>query len=67
MRTQIKIPNLIENKSVVRYGDNDYVYHCALASDKGHIKYVVSSLHGSKVRIIHNRDRAKVELKYHMN
>lgn len=67
MRTQIKIPNLIENKSVIRYGDNDYIYHCALVSDKGHIKYIVSSLHGNKVRIIHDRDRNKVTLKYHMN
>lgn len=67
MRTQIKMPNLIENKSVVRYGDNDYLFHCALATEAGHIKYIVSSLHGNKVRIIHNRDRNKVTLKYHMN
>ena len=68
MRTQIKMPNLIENKSVIRWGDNDYLYHCALASHNGRrIKYIVSSLHGNKVRIIHDRDRDKVILKYHMN
>ena len=67
MRTQIKMANLIENKSVIRFGDNDYLYHCALVSDKGHIKYIVSALHGNKVRIIHDRDRDKVKLKYHMN
>ena len=68
MRTQVKIPNLIENKSVVRYGDNDYLYHCALLSENGkHVKYIISSLKGSKVRIVHDRDRDKVILKYHMN
>ena len=68
MRKQIKIPNLIENKSVVRYGDNDYLYHCALLSENGkHVKYIISSLKGSKVRIVHDRDRDKVVLKYHMN
>lgn len=68
MRKQIKIPNLIENKSVVRYGDNDYLYHCALLSANGkHVKYIISSLKGSKVRIVHDRDRDKVILKYHMN
>ena len=68
MRTQVKIPNLIENKSVIRYGDNDYLYHCALLSENGkHVKYIISSLKGSKVRIVHNRDRDKVILKYHMN
>lgn len=68
MRKQIKMPNLIENKSVIRFGDNDYLYHCALVSENGkHVKYIVSSLKGNKVRIIHNRDRDKVILKYHMS
>lgn len=68
MRTQVKIPNLIENKSVIRYVDNDYLYHCALLSENGkHVKYIISSLKGSKVRIVHDRDRDKVTLKYHMN
>ena len=68
MRKQIKMPNLIENKSVVRYGDNDYLYPCALLLEHGkHVKYIISSLKGSKVRIVHDRDRDKVVLKYHMN
>jgi hypothetical protein len=67
MRKQIKMPNLIENKTVIRYEDNDYLYHCALATETGHIKYIVSALNGNRVRIIHNRDRNKVTLKYHMN
>ncbi len=67
MRKPIKVSNLIENKSVIRYEDNLYVFHLALASEEGHVKYIVSALNGKKVRIIHNRDRKDVTLEYHMN
>ena len=58
---------LIEDKSVVRWADNLYMYHGAWIDPKtGYIKLLVSALNGGKMRLIHNKDRKHVHLEYTM-
>jgi len=67
MRNQVKMQNLQENRSVVRYEDALWLYHGAFADPKtGKTKYLLSALRNGKMRLVHDRHRNKVQLAYHL-
>lgn len=67
MRKPIQYKSYIPNRSVVRWNDGLWMIHDALVDkETGHIKLIVSSFGGSKVRIIHNRELDEVELEFTM-
>ena len=64
MRKQIKMPNLIENKSVVRFGDNDYLY---VRHINDGIKSVISRIYDGEIqenkiyKVVHSGNTYHIE------
>ena len=58
---------LVVDKSIVRYEDVLWVFHGAWADpETGKVKVLLSSRTGSKMRLVHDRDRKNIVLEYTM-
>lgn len=56
---------LVEDRSIVRYEDVLWIYHGSWIDTKTNkIKTLISSRRTGKMRLVHDRDRYKIELEF---
>lgn len=56
---------LVEDRSIVRYEDVLWIYHGSWIDTKTNkIKTLISSRRTGKMRLVHDRDRHKIELEF---